>query len=195
MEWQLLVLDPVDQYKENIGTQAHGKYVDGCVDVPAKPLGELLEYDDRRIARSHEEHIHAFSQTELDEAVKAKGDAAQCDEGPCGPPVICFLIATTLGEADEKSHKHKQHVPNAGMKRQKPVPMQQAGGLCEGNCSTQKVVQNHKAVHSALQLTGLQPRGNQTHIHWDAAELERKVTPGIAVIHHHEIIEELLENL
>ena len=68
-ERQRLVLDPVDQYKENVGTQAHSKDVDGCVDVPTKPLGELLEHDDRRIARSHEEHIHAFSQTELDEAV------------------------------------------------------------------------------------------------------------------------------
>ena len=47
VEWQLLVLDPVDQYKENIGTQAHGKYVDRRVDVPTKPLGELLEHDDR----------------------------------------------------------------------------------------------------------------------------------------------------
>ena len=68
-ERQRLVLDPVDQYKENVGTQAHSKDVDGCVDVPTKPLGELLEHDDRRIAWSHEEHIHAFSQTELDEAV------------------------------------------------------------------------------------------------------------------------------
>ena len=45
-EWQCLILDPVNQYKENVGTQAHGKYVDGCVDVPTKPLGELLEHDD-----------------------------------------------------------------------------------------------------------------------------------------------------
>ena len=62
-------MDPVDQHKEIVGTQTHGKYVDRCVDVPTKPLGELLEHDDRRIARPHEEHIHAFSQTELDEAV------------------------------------------------------------------------------------------------------------------------------
>ena len=68
-ERQRLVLDPVDQYKENVGTQAHSNDVDWCVDVPTKPLGELLEHDDRRITRSHEEHIHAFSQTELDEAV------------------------------------------------------------------------------------------------------------------------------
>ena len=194
-ERQCLVLDPVDQYKENVGTQAHCKYVDRCVDIPSKPFGELLEHNDRRITRSHEEHIHAFSQTELDKAVKTEGDAAQRNEGPCGTPVVCLLIATALGEADEQSYKHKQHVPDAGMKRQEPVPMQQAGGLCEGNCATQKVVQNHKAVHSALQLTGLQPGGNQTHIHRDAAELERKVTPGIAVVHHHKVIEELLENL
>ena len=69
VEWQLLVLDPVDQHKENVGTQAHSKDVDWCVDVPTKPLGELLEHDDRRIAGTNEEHIHAFSQTELDEAV------------------------------------------------------------------------------------------------------------------------------
>lgn len=136
-ERQRLVLDPVDQYKENVGTQTHCKYVDRCVDVPTKPLGELLEHDDRRIARSHEEHIHAFSQTELDEAVKPEGDTAQCNEGPCGTPVVCLLIATALGEADEQTHKHKQHVPDAGMKCQEPVPMQQAGGLCEGNCATQ----------------------------------------------------------
>ena len=62
-------MDPVDQHKENVGTQAHCKYVDRCVDIPSKPFGELLEYNDRRITRSYEEHIHAFSQTELDEAV------------------------------------------------------------------------------------------------------------------------------
>ena len=137
MEWQLPVLDPVDQYKENVGTQTHGKYVDGCVDVPTKPFGELLEHNDRRITRSYEEHIHAFSQTKLDEAVKAKGDAAQRNEGPRGAPVVCLLIATALGETYEQAHKHKQHMPDAGMKCQEPVPVQQAGGLCEGNCSTQ----------------------------------------------------------
>ena len=86
-------------------------------------------------------------------------------------------------------------MPNAGMKGQKPVPMQQTGGLREGDRATQQVVQHHEAVHSALQLTGLQPGGNQTHIHGNAAKLERKVAPGIAVVHHHKIIEELLENL
>ena len=66
---QLLVLDPVDQGEDDVGAQTHGKYVDGGVDVPTKPLRELLEHDNRRIARSHEEHIHVFSQPELDEAV------------------------------------------------------------------------------------------------------------------------------
>ena len=45
-ERQFFVLNPVDQHKENIGAQAHCKYVDRCVDVPTKPLGELLEHDD-----------------------------------------------------------------------------------------------------------------------------------------------------
>ena len=73
---QFLVLDPVDQRKENVGPQAHCKYVDRCVNVPTKPFGKLLEHDDRRITRSNKEHIHAFSQAELDEAVKDEGDAA-----------------------------------------------------------------------------------------------------------------------
>ena len=86
-------------------------------------------------------------------------------------------------------------MPNAGMERQEPVPVQQTGGFCEGDRAAQQVIQNHKAVHPSLQLTGLQPGSDQTHIHRDAAELERKVTPGIAVVHHHKVIEELLENL
>ena len=80
VEWQLLVLDPVDQYKENVGTQTHGKYVDRRVDVPTEPLRELLEYDDRRIAGSDEEHVHMLPQAELNNAVQNKGDTAQCDE-------------------------------------------------------------------------------------------------------------------
>ena len=188
-------MDPVDQAEEDICAQAHGKHVDRCVDVPAKPLGELFEHDDRRIARSHEEHIHVLSQTELDKAVQSKGNTAQRHKGPGRAPVVGLLIATAFGEADEKSHKHQKHMPYAGMERQKPVSVQQPGGLCKGDGAAQKVIQYHKAVHSPLQLTGLQPGSDQTHIHGDAAELEGEVAPGVAVFHHYEIIKELLKNL
>ena len=68
-EGQPLVLDTVDQSENNVSTKTHGKDVDWCVDVPTEPFRELLEYYDWRITWSHEEHVHAFSQTELDEAV------------------------------------------------------------------------------------------------------------------------------
>lgn len=105
VEWQLLVLDPVDQYKENIGTQAHGKYVDGCVDVPTKPLGELLEHDDRRIARADEEHIHISLKAELNNAVQNKGNSAQCDKGQRGHLIVLLGVSSSLREAQEKPYK------------------------------------------------------------------------------------------
>ena len=96
VEWQLLVLDPVDQYKENVGTQTHGKYVDRRVDVPTEPLRELLEYDDRRIAGSDEEHVHMLTQAELNNAVQYKGNSAQSDKGQCGHLIVLLGSSSSL---------------------------------------------------------------------------------------------------
>ena len=114
-ERQRLVLDPVDQSEENVRAQAHCKYVDWCVDIPTKPLRELLEHDDRRIAGADKEHIHIALKPKLSNAVKHERDAAQYDEGPGCGFIIALLTAAPFGHTQEQSHKDQQHMPNAGM--------------------------------------------------------------------------------
>ena len=43
---EILIMQPVDQYEQQIGSQTHRKYVNGRVDIPAKPFGKLLEHND-----------------------------------------------------------------------------------------------------------------------------------------------------
>ena len=81
------------------------------------------------------------------------------------------------------------------MHGQKPMTVQKTRGFCKRNGSTQQIVQHHKAIHATLQLSGFDPRCDQAHIHGDAAQLKRKVPPGVAVIHHREIIKELLGDI
>ena len=188
-------MDPVDQSKDDVGTQTYRKDVDRGIDVPAEPFGELLEHNDRRIARADKEHIHALSQTELYEAVKSKGDPAQGYKGNRGISIVRYPVATALGETDEQPYKNKEHMPDTGMECQKQVAVQQPRRLCKGYGTAKQVIQHHKTIHTALQLSRLQPRCDQAHIHGNAAQLKRKVTPGIAVIHHYIIVEELFKNL
>ena len=48
-EGKCFVLDPVDQRKQHICAQANRKDINGGVDIPAKPLGELLKHNNRGI--------------------------------------------------------------------------------------------------------------------------------------------------
>ena len=120
------MLDPVDQQEQQVRSQTHCEHIDWRVDVPAKPLGELLEHDDRRIAGTDKEHIHIALKPKLNNAVKYERDAAQCDEGPGCSFIITILCAAALGDAQEQSHKDQQHMPDAGMDGQKQMPVEQS---------------------------------------------------------------------
>ena len=95
------MLDPVDQQEQQVRSQTHCKHIDWRVDVPAKPLGELLEHDDRRIAGTDKEHIHIALKPTLNNAVKYERDAAQCDEGPGCSLVVALLGAAALRHTKE----------------------------------------------------------------------------------------------
>lgn len=120
------MLDPVDQQEQQVCSQTHCEHIDRCVDVPAKPLGELLEHDNRRSAWTDKEHIHVALKPKLNNAVQHEGDAAQCDEGPGCSLVVALLGAAALGDAQEQSHKDQQHMPDAGMDGQKQMPVEQS---------------------------------------------------------------------
>ena len=117
-EGQLLVLNPVDQAEHDVSAQAYCEYIDRRIDVPAKPLGELLEHDDRRITGADEEHIHISLKSELNNAVQHKGNSAQCDKGQRSHLIILLGIAASLREAQEKTYKDQKHMPYAGVDRQ-----------------------------------------------------------------------------
>ena len=100
-KWQLLVLDAVDQRKENVCAQTHREYVDRRIYIPAEPLRKLLKNNNRGVAGTYEEHIHVFLQAELHKAVEPKGHGAQSQEGAGCTGIIRFLIAAPLGKADK----------------------------------------------------------------------------------------------
>ena len=120
------MLDPVDQQEQQVRSQTHCEHIDRCVDIPAKPLGELLEHDDRRIAGADKEHIHIALKSKLNNAVQHERDAAQRNKGPGCSLVVALLGAASLRHTKEQSHKDQQHMPNAGMDGQKQMPMEQS---------------------------------------------------------------------
>ena len=120
------MLDPVDQQEQQVRSQTHCEHIDWRVDVPAKPFGELLEHDDRRIAGTDKEHIHMLTQTELHEAVQRKCNAAQSNKGPGGVAIVGLCGTAPPGHTQEQSHKDQQHMPDAGMDGQKQMPVEQS---------------------------------------------------------------------
>ena len=78
-------------------------------------------------------------------------------------------------------------MPYAGMDGEEQMPVEQTGRLCKSN------LQYHKAVHGSLCFAGLEPGSDQAHIHWNAAQLERKLTPVVGIVGNHEEAEELLK--
>ena len=121
MKRQFFVLEPIDQHKEHIGTKTHRKDVNGCVDIPSKPLGELFENNDGGITRPYKEHIHLLSQNKLDERVEQECDTAQSNEGKGRAPVVRFLIPATFRKTEKQPYKDKKHMPDAGVEGQEPV--------------------------------------------------------------------------
>ena len=188
------MLDPVDQQEQQVRSQTHCKHIDWRVDVPAKPLGELLEHDDRRIARTDKEHIHIALKSKLNNAVQHERDAAQRNKGPGCSFVVALLGTAALRHTKEQSHKDQQHMPYTGMNGQKQMSVEQSRRLCKGNGSAKQVVQHHKAVHGSLGFAGLEPGSNQAHIHGDAAQLERELAPVVCVVCDHKVAEELLKH-
>lgn len=75
-------MQPVDQDEQQIGSQTYCEYVNGCVDIPTEPFGELFEHNDGRITRANEEHIHISADSKLHDAVQGKGHAAEKGEDP-----------------------------------------------------------------------------------------------------------------
>ena len=47
------------QFKDDIGTKADSRDIDRCTYIPAKGLGDLLEYNKCRVSRPDKEHIEA----------------------------------------------------------------------------------------------------------------------------------------
>ena len=84
-------------------------------------------------------------------------------------------------------------MPYAGMDGEEQMPVEQTGRLCKSNCTAEKIVQYHKAVHGSLCFTGLEPGYDQAHIHGDAAQLERELTPVVCVVRNHIEAEKLLK--
>lgn len=100
-------MQPVDQNEYQIGSQTHRKYVNGRVDIPAKPFGKLLEYNDGRIAWADEEHIHVAADSKLHNTVQGKRHSTQDDEDPSRVSIVGLLVAASFGHTDEQSHKHQ----------------------------------------------------------------------------------------
>ena len=136
-----------------------------------------------------------FPKTELDKTVQSKGNGAQDQEDPGGVPVVFPAISTSLGETDEQSDEHQQHVPDQRMDGQEPVIQQQARRFSKGNSAAQEVIQHHKAVHRPPKPTGSHPGNDQAQVHGDTAQLEGELTPAIPVILQDEEVKQLLEHL
>ena len=186
-------MQPVDQDEQQIGSQTYCEYVNGCVDIPTEPFGELFEHNDGRITRANEEHIHISADSKLHDAVQGKGHAAEKGEDPSRRSIVALLVAASLGHAEEQSHKHQQHVPHARVGGKEQVAMKQAGRLGKGNGSSQEIIQHHEAIQCPTQFSQLQPRNNQAQIHWDAAQLEWELAPVIGAVRDHIVAEELLK--
>ena len=75
-------MQPVDQDEQQIGSQTYCEYVNGCVDIPTEPFGELFEHNDGRITGANEEHVHISADSKLHDAVQGKGHAAEKGEDP-----------------------------------------------------------------------------------------------------------------
>ena len=72
--------------------------------------------------------------------------------------------------------------------------MEQTGRLGKCNGSTQEIIQHHEAMQCPTQFSRLQPGNNQAQIHWNAAQLERELTPVIGAVCDHIVAEELLKH-
>ena len=99
-------MQPVDQDEQQIGSQTYCEYVNGCVDIPTEPFGELFEHNDGRITRANEEHIHISADSKLHDAVQGKGHAAEKGEDPSRRSIVALLVAASLGHAEEQSHRY-----------------------------------------------------------------------------------------
>ena len=89
-------MQPVDQDEQQIGPQTYSEYVNGRVDIPAKPFGKLFEHNDGRITGANEEHIHISTDSKLDDAVQGKGYAAEKDEDPSRRSIVVLLVAASF---------------------------------------------------------------------------------------------------
>ena len=187
-------MQPVDQEKQQIGSQTYCEYVNWRVDIPAEPFGELFEHNDGRITGANEEHIHISADSKLDDAVQGKGHAAEKDEDPSRGSIVSLLVAASFGHAEEQSHEYQQHVPHAGVSGKEQVAVEQTGRLGKRNGSTQEIIQHHEAMQCPPQFSRLQPRNNQAQIHWNAAQLEWELTPMIGAVCNHIVAEELLKH-
>ena len=147
-------MQPVDQDKQQIGSQTYCEYVNGCIDIPAKPFGELFEHNDGRITGTNEEHIHISADSKLHNTVQGKGHAAEKDEDPSRGGIVSLLVAASFGHAEEQSHEHQQHVPHARVGGKEQVAMKQAGRLGKCNGSTQEIIQHHEAMQGPTQFSG-----------------------------------------
>ena len=83
-------MQPVDQDEQQIGSQTYCEYVNGCVDIPTEPFGELFEHNDGRITRANEEHIHISADSKLHDAVQGKGHAAEKGEDPSRRSIVAL---------------------------------------------------------------------------------------------------------
>ena len=89
-------MQPVDQYKQQVGSQTYCEYVNGCIDIPAKPFRKLFEHNDGRIAGAYEEHIHISADSKLHDTIQGKGYAAEKDEDPSRRSIVVLLVAASF---------------------------------------------------------------------------------------------------